>query len=608
MATTDRFPATLMARLAGVLAVLAAGCAEAPPSTDEARAFLDAAEVRLLDAWTRAERAAWIRSTYVIEDTIAQAAEARTEVVGLARALAAEAARFDDVELPRHLRRKLLKLKTSRAAATPADPALQSELSVIAAESEVAGSRDEYCPHGGGDCLALSDLERRFADVRDTDELLDLWLGRRAAAPPLRGAYARFVELANIGARDLGFADLGELWRAGYDMPPDGFRAEVERLWSQVRPLYEALHCHVRAALVDEYGSAVVPPDGPIPAHLLGDPWGRTWVDIFDLAAPRRSDPGYDLTELLDDAGVGEVEMVRYGERFFSSLGFDPLPDTFWERSLFVRPADREVVCRAGTRNLDRDSDLRIRMCLDVNGGDFVAVHRELGHSYYQRAYRGQSLLYRAGAHDGFPAAVGDAVALSMTPEYLVEVGLLGAAPPPDRDIGRLLGLALDKVAFLPFGLLVDQWRWRVFSGDIRPEAWNEGWWNLRTAVQGVAPPVPRSEADFDPGAEYRVLADEPYMPHFLAGILQFQFHRALCEAAGREGPLHRCSVFGSRAAGRRLQAMLETGASRPWPEVLQRGTGRREMDATAVLDYFAPLRAWLDEQNAGRSCGWSRG
>lgn len=608
MATTVRSRAARRVRIVGVLALLAGGCAEAPPTGDEARAFLDEAEARLLDAWAKAGRAAWIRSTYVTEDTTAQAAEARAEATRVAVELAAGAARFDGIDLPRALRRKLLKLKTSPAAAVPADPALRTELSVVAAELEAAYGRRGSCPDGGGDCLSPSDPEGRFTEVRDTDELLDLWLGWRASAAPLRDAYARFAALTDAGARDLGFADLGELWRSGYDMPPDAFAAEVDRLWRQVRPLYESLHCHVRASLADEYGSAVVPPDGPIPAHLLGDLRGRTWVNVFDLVAPRQSRPGYDLTGRLENAGVDEVEMVRYAERFFSSLGFEALPDTFWERSLFVRPADREVDCRPAARNLDRDSDLRLRMCLDVSGEDFVTVHRELGRSYYQRAYRGQSPLYRAAAHDGFHEGVGGAVALSMTPEYLVEVGLLDQAPPADRDIGLLLRLALDKVAFLPVGLLVDQWRWRVFSGEFRPEAWNEGWWNLRSAVQGVAPPVPRSEADFDPGAEYHVTAAEPHMRHFLAGILQFQFHRALCEAAGREGPLHRCSVFGSRAAGRRLQAMLEIGASRPWPEVLQRGTGLREMDATAVLDYFAPLRAWLDEQNAGRSCGWGPG
>ena len=456
---------TRILRFAGLLAVLAAACGGEPPATaDEARAFLDDAEARLLDAWISTGRAGWIQSTHITEDTTAQAAAAQAEVIGLTMALAAEAARFDAVELPDDLRRKLLRLKTSLGVAAPADPARQAELAAITTGMEAAYGRGEYCPEGDEACLSLPELERRLAEVRDTDELLDLWLGWRTVAPPMRDDYVRFVELANAGARDLGFADLGELWRAGYDMPPDAFTGELERLWGQVSPLYESLHCHVRGSLADEYGSAIVPPDGPIPAHLLGNMWSQTWANVFDLVAPRRTDPGYDLTDLLEDADVDEIEMVRYGERFFSSLGFEPLPDTFWERSLFVQPPDRDVVCHASAWNVDHDSDVRIKMCLDVDGEDFVTVHHELGHNYYQRAYRHRSPLDRDGAHDGFHEGIGDTIALSMTPEYLVEVGLLDRAPPADRDIGLLLRLALDKVAFLPFGLLVDQWRWQVFS------------------------------------------------------------------------------------------------------------------------------------------------
>ena len=388
-------------------------------------------------------------------------------------------------------------------------------------------------------------------------------------------------------------------------MPPDDLTVELERLWGQVRPLYESLHCLVRAKLADEYGSAVVPPDEPIPAHLLGNMWSQSWTNIYDVVGPARSDPGYDLTQLLESNRVDELEMVRFGERFFSSLGFDPLPATFWERSLFVQPVDRDVVCHASAWDLDAESDVRIKMCIEVNDEDFVTIHHELGHNYYQRAYQHQSALHRTSANDGFHEGIGDTIALSITPEYLAEVGLLRRVPPPDRDLGLLLRLALDKVAFLPFGLMVDQWRWKVFSGEIGPEEYNQGWWDLRTEYQGIRPPVPRSEADFDPGAKYHIPANTSYTRYFLAHILQFQFHRALCEVAGIEGPLHRCSIFGSLEAGERLNTMLEMGASRPWPDALEVVTGQREMDATAILDYFAPLQVWLDEQNAGRSCGW---
>ena len=601
VATGSRIPP-----LVGLLAtMLVSGCAEPGPTVEEARAFVDDAEARLLEVWIDAARAGWVQSNFITDDTTAIAASAQTVVIGATMELATEAARFDGVALPEETRRKLLLLKTSMGLAAPADPALQAELAGITTSMESTYGRGVYCPGDGEDCLDLPQMERMFAESRDTDELLDLWTGWRTISPPLRSPYVRFTELANAGARDLGFTDLGELWRAGYDMPPDQFTVELERLWSQVRPLYESLHCHVRAKLADEYGSAVVPPDEPIPAHLLGNMWSQTWANIYDIVGPARSDPGYDLTRLLESNRVDELEMVRYGERFFSSLGFDPLPTTFWERSLFVQPVDRDVVCHASAWDLDYESDVRIKMCIGVNDEDFVTIHHELGHNYYQRAYQQQSPLHRTSANDGFHEGIGDTIALSITPEYLAEVGLLRRVPPADRDLGLLLRLALDKVAFLPFGLMVDQWRWKVFSGEIGPEEYNEGWWDLRTEYQGIRAPVPRSEADFDPGAKYHIPANTSYTRYFLAHILQFQFHRALCEVAGVEGPLHRCSIFGNLEAGARLNTMLAMGASRPWPDALEVVTGQREMDATAILDYFAPVQAWLDEQNAGRSCGW---
>ena len=587
-----------------LLVVLSAGCGTS--AVEEAEAFVEEAEARLSTLWVTAGRAAWVQANFITDDTTAIAADAQTEVLGLTMELAAGAARFDGVELPDDLRRKLLLLKTSITLAAPADPELQAELSNITTSMASTYGKGVYCRDSmDKECLDLTRLERIMAESRNTDELLDVWKGWRMISPPMRSQYQRFVELGNAGARDLGFADLGDMWRSGYDMPPDEFVGEVDRLWEQVSPFYDALQCHVRASLADEYGSAVVPLDEPIPAHLLGNMWSQSWANIYDLVGPAESDPGYNLTELLRAKGVDELEMVRYGERFFSSLGFDPLPDTFWQRSLFIKPADRDVVCHASAWDIDLESDVRIKMCIGINEEDFVTIHHELGHNYYQRAYSQQPILFHEGANDGFHEGIGDTIALSITPEYLVKVGLLDEVPPPEKDLGLLMRLALDKIAFLPFGLLVDQWRWKVFSGEIPPEEYNSGWWALREQYQGIRPPVRRSEADFDPGAKFHIPANTPYTRYFLARILQFQFHRALCEAAGFDGPLHRCSIYDSKDAGTKLVNMLEKGASQPWPEALEAITGGREMDATAILDYFAPLKAWLDEENQGRTCGW---
>ncbi len=591
-----------------VSAALAAGGGQAkgaPPTADEARRFVDEAEARLLDLSNRLQRAQWVMSTYITDDTERLAAEANKEYIAATMELAEQSKRFDGLKLREDVARRILLLKLSLPMPAPADPKLQTELTETAAWLEGRYGRGKYCP-AGGPCLDINAIEKVMAESRDPGELLDVWRGWQAVGAPMRPRYARFVELANQGARDLGFADLGAMWRSNYDMHPQAFTQEVDRLWQQARPLYLSLHAYVRSKLVEKYGANVVPPDGPIPAHLLGNLWAQSWGNIYPLVAPPGQDPGYDVTALLRAKKVDPREMVRYGEGFFTSLGFEPLPKTFWERSLFTKPADREVVCHASAWDLDNDQDLRIKMCIETDEEDFVTIHHELGHNFYQRAYRMQPYLFRNGANDGFHEAIGDAIALSVTPGYLQQVGLLPQAPPPGKgEIGLLLRMALDKIAFLPFGLLIDEWRWKVFSGEVTPADYDAAWWKLKLERQGVVPPVPRSEADFDPGAKYHVPANVPYARYFLAHVLEFQFHRALCRTAGQKGPLYTCSIYGNKAAGERFAKMLELGQSRPWPEALEMVTGERQMDASALLEYFAPLSKWLDEQNRGKKVGF---
>jgi peptidyl-dipeptidase A len=577
------------------------------PSADEARSFVEAANTQLGALGVRTARADWVKSNFITVDTEAIAAEASENYITASVELAKQAAQFNDLELDASTRRQLEVLKREITMPAPADRDLTQELTQIAAGMESNYGKGQYCPEGadGEDCLDITEIRAIHTESRDPKVLLDVWLGWRTTSPVIRDDYRRFVELTNQGARELGYPDTGALWRSNYDMPPDAFAAEVERLWAQVLPLYESLHCYVRARLSGFYGEALVPLDAPIPAHLLGNMWAQDWSNIYDLVAPEDADPGYDLTALVENAGYDPRKMVASGENFFSSLGFEPLPASFWERSLFTKPQDREVVCHASAWDVEDGNDLRIKMCIEINAEDFQTIHHELGHNYYQRAYKDQPYLFRNSANDGFHEAIGDAIALSVTPAYLVELALLDREPPPSKDIGLLLRAALSKVAFLPFGLLVDQWRWGVFSGEISSDEYNAGWWALREQYQGIRPPTERTEDLFDPGAKYHIPGNTPYSRYFLAAILQFQFHRALCEIAGREGPLNRCTIYGSEEAGRRLNEMLEMGRSRPWPDALEALTGERELDATAIRDYFAPLQAWLGEQNAGRSCGW---
>ena len=574
-----------------------------PPA--DAASFVSEANATLLDQANALARAQWVAANFITSDTEQISAAATADFVALSMRLAKQAATyppFDSAQgtvdaggadVARQL--MLLKLAASPLPA-PADPNLQKELTRIVAGMEADYGRGKYCPPGKP-CQTIDDLTRLMATGRDPQVLLDAWQGWHAIAPPLAQPYGRFVELGNQGARELGFADLGAFWRAGYDMPPDAFAAEVDRLWTQVKPLYDLLHAHVRRRLGEKYGTTVVPPDRPIPAHLLGNMWAQQWGNIYDLVGPAGRAPGYDLKALLVARKTDARGMVKYGEGFFTSLGFAPLPQTFWERSLFTRPRDRDVVCHASAWDVDNDDDLRIKMCIEINAEDFVTVHHELGHNFYQRAYNQQPFLYRTGANDGFHEAIGDAIALSITPKYLADIGLLPSVPASQDDVEFLLRMALDKVAFLPFGLLVDQWRWKVFSGEIPPARYNAAWWELREKYQGVAAPGPRPAGAFDPGAKYHVPANTPYTRYFLAHILQFQMHRAMCKAAGHTGPLHTCSVYGNKEVGARLQKMLAMGASKPWPEALEALTGERQMDATAIIDYFAPLRAWLEAE-----------
>ncbi len=548
------------------------------------------------------QRAAWVAENFITHDTQILAAQAHEHQINLGVSLAKDSAKFDGTgELSFDVRRKLDLIKLSLTSPGPADPSKTAELARIAAEMDATYGVAKWGP------LDINTIAKIMRENCDPRRLLEVWEGWHTVAPPMRDRYTRFVHLMNEGARELGYRDVGLMWRSKYDMAPDAFGAEVDRLWNQVKPLYESLHCYVRWNLSQRYGPDIVPPDRPIPAHLLGNIWAQEWGNIFPLVEPKGlPGRGYDLTKILESRNdIDAIAMVRLGEHFFTSLGFAPLPQTFWERSLFTKPRDREVVCHASAWDLDDADDLRIKMCIEKTEEDLTTIHHELGHNFYQRAYNQKSFLYKNSANDAFHEAIGDTIALSVTPAYLVRIGLIDKEPPPSSDIALLLADALDKIAFLPFGVLMDKWRWGVFSGEVSPSEYNRAWWDLRREYQGIEPAGARGEEFFDAGAKYHIAANVPYARYFLARILQFQFHRALCETAGYSGPLNRGSIYGNKAAGARLAQTLEMGQSRPWPDALEAMTGQREMDATAIIDYFAPLKVWLDEQNEGRVRGW---
>ena len=587
----------------------ASAATESPQTPEGAAAFVDAVEKDLFDYSLEASKVYWINATYITDDTDALAAQIGAEGTEKSVKYALEAAKYADISgLDPVVKRKLDKLRSGIVLPAPTTPGAATELNEIATklQSDYGKGRGTL----NGQEINGSDIEAEMGNLERTPaELAEMWASwHDNVGAPMKDDYARMVAIANEGAKELGFSDTGAMWRSGYDMSPEEFADLTEKMWQEVKPLYDSLHTYVRWNLHEKYGEEIQPATGPIRADLLGNMWAQEWGNIYPLVAPEGAgDIGYDLTDLIEAKGTSEIDMVKAGENFFSSLGFEPLPETFWQRSMFVKPADREVVCHASAWDLDNKDDLRIKMCIKRNGDDFKVIHHELGHNYYQRAYNEKDYLHLDGANDGFHEAIGDMIALSITPEYLVQIGMLDATdvPSADKDIGLLLREAMDKVAFLPFGLLVDRWRWGVFEGSITPATYNQAWVDLKREYQGITPPVERPSDAFDPGAKYHIPGNTPYTRYFLARLLQFQFFKAACEQAGWDGPLHRCSFYGNEEVGAKLNAMLEMGASKPWPDALEAFTGSREMSGKAMAEYFAPLKEWLDEQNRGKPTGW---
>lgn len=574
----------------------------------EAKQFIADADKSVRKLSVEASHAAWANQTDLTpehEATMAKALE--TQSVEITK-LVKTARKFEPVlaKLDPGTRRQLTLLKF-QAQPSPDDPQQAKELAELAAKMDSEYGKG-VCKtvKGKETCQDIEHWSKLLQKDRKPDKLLAAWkTWYDAIGQKERGLFVKYVELANAGARGIGFKDVSSMWKSGYDMPEAEFPAQTDKLWSQVKPLYDQLHCYTRRKLNQMYGDKVVSKTGLIPSHLVGNMWAQSWEYLYPELEPYKGTAQIDITPVLAKS-YDAKKMVKMGEAFYTSLGMDPLPETFWERSQFTKPADKNVVCHASAWDVEYNNDLRIKMCINLNQEDLWTIHHELGHNYYFHYYYKMPVLFQGGANDGFHEAIGDAIQLSMTPEYLKEKGLLAKVVKNDKaTINQQMQVALSKIAFLPFGLLVDKWRWDVFSGEVKPDQYNQHWWDLKKQYQGVAPPIERAATDFDPGAKYHVAANVPYMRYFLAHVLQFQFHKALCQKAGFQGPLHECSIYGNKEAGAAYMKMLSLGASKPWQDALSELTGTREMDASAVLEYFAPLQGWLTEQNKGQQCGW---
>lgn len=582
--------------------------AELKSKKETAKEFVERVQAEGLELAKEVGAAYWVRQNFITKDTAVLAAKAGERSLEFESKVVEQAKQFIGTPMDTETARAIELMLRGSAAPAPDDPKKRAELATILTKMEGLYGAGEYCTEVDGQqkCRQLQELEAVLAESRDYDELVDVWQGWRTVSPAYRKDYQRFVELANEGSKTFGHDNLGDLWKAGYDMDTKEFTIEARRLWEQVKPFYEELHCHVRAQLAEQYGSDKVGLDQPIPAHLLGNMWSQTWENLYPLLEPYKGVASLDVTAALKEQGYDEVKMTKMAEAFFTSLGLPELPDSFYQNSLLKKPADRNVVCHASAWDLDNGNDPRIKQCVEITEEHLGTLHHELGHIYYYLMYKDQPSVFKGGAHDGFHEAIGDTIQLSMTPGYLKQKGLVDEVVAGEQaTINKQMKLALEKIAFLPFGKMIDEWRWKVFSGEISPNDYNKGWWDLRTEYQGIKAPIKRSEKDFDAGAKYHIPGNTPYTRYFLSFIMQFQFHKALCDAAGFEGPLNECSIYGNKVAGKKLGDMLTMGQSQPWPDAMEAMTGQRQMDASAIIDYFAPLNAWLKKENENRQCGW---
>ena len=551
----------------------------------------------------------WISSNFITYDSQKIVADFGKRYSLMSVERANEAATFDNLDLPEDMRRKLDLIKGGFVMPAPLDDALAGELADIESELGAMYGSGKHC-FTEDDCYDLEAFEQIIDSSRNPDELLKAWTGWREIGKPMKDKYLRMVEIGELGAKDLGYEGLTDLWFSKYDMPAEDFLADTDRVWEEVKPLYDALQCHVRAKLNEEYGDEIAPAEGMLPAHILGNMWGQSWANIYDIVF--EEDPNtesIDLTSIILDKNLTEVEMVEIAEDFFLSLGFEPLPDTFWERSLFIKPQDRNVVCHASAWDLDpATKDIRIKMCIEKNAEDFVTIHHELGHIFYYQAYNHLPSVYRSGANDGFHEAVGDLLALSITPDYLTQIGFVteAEAEAAEKDpIALLMKQALDGVVSLPWTLMLDKWRSGVFTGEITEDNLNSSWWELREKYQGITSPMQRGEEYFDPGAKYHIPGNTPYTRYYLAKIMQYQFHESLCNEMGFEGALHECSIYNNPEAGIKIRNMLALGQSKPWQDAFEALTGDRALSGRSILNYYKPLQDWLEKENQGRSCGW---
>lgn len=559
----------------------------------------------------------WQLDTNVTADSKVKLDELRGQFLAWRARRVKVAAKFNLAMTPSHVSRQVQQFLVSGA---PNDPAVGKRMAVLQTRmlsSYTFASSRRFSSVTSSVCGEAGDVMSRS---RDPEVLRDAWISWRddvSREGQMREDYREFVQLANTGARDNGYSDYGHFWRQSQFFQTPDIDRQVASLWRETRPLYVQLHAYIRRKLRQQYGSDVIGESGTIPAHLLGDMWAQDWSNIFDLADPFPTSATPEVTTSGDDVISDVTERLQAAEAYFLQVGLRPLPHDFWNTSMLVKPQDRLVNCHAQAFDMYRPGQFRVKMCACASESSLRRFYHELGHVQYAMAYTDQPTIFREPANAALAETVGDVIQIAAANEaWLDEEGRSHECDIPthadvttrqEHDIRHLLRQALRTVAFLPFGLLVDRWRYDVMAGYVTPRQYNAHWWHLRHKYQGVKPPVPRSERDFDAGSKYHIPAHRPYLGYFVSTSLQFQVLESLCRGIDHKGPLHTCRLSTSRKATWPLRNLMSAGSSQPWQDLLQDFTGSRTVSARALVNYFRPLQRWLEADNRkhGERTGW---
>lgn len=587
--------------------------------TNQAQMFLAEFNVRAEDISYENSLASWNYNTNITEETATKMNEAGAKWSAFYEEASRNASKFPLSDIQDPLTRLQIQSLQDRGSSV-LSPEKYSRLNTVLNTMSTIYSTGTVCKTTAPfDCMVLEPgLDSIMANSIDYHERLWAWEGWRAdVGRMMRPLYEEYVELKNEAAKLNGYADYGDYWRANYEADyPEEYKysrdqlvQDVEKTFEQIKPLYQQLHAYVRHRLEQAYGSQFISSTGCLPAHLLGDMWGRFWTNLYPLTVPYPAKPNIDVTDAMVQKNWDAVKIFKAAEAFFSSIGLYNMTEGFWKNSMLTEPTDnRKVVCHPTAWDMGKN-DYRIKMCTKVTMDDFLTAHHEMGHIEYDMAYSVQPFLLRDGANEGFHEAVGEIMSLSAaTPQHLKSLDLLEPTFQEDEEteINFLLKQALTIVGTMPFTYMLEKWRWMVFRGEITKQEWMKRWWEMKRDIVGVVEPVPHDETYCDPAALFHVANDYSFIRYYTRTIYQFQFHEALCKAANHTGPLHTCDITNSTAAGGSLRGLLELGRSKPWTQALESLTGEKYMNATPLLHYFEPLFNWLQKNNSGRYVGWN--